>query len=381
METTPTIRAEIGPTLKLAIPIMLGMLGYGLMFYVDVAMAGHLGETALAASALASNLNYIPYVFGIGVVGAIAVYQSQDNGAGVEESAPAILRHGMALALVIGVTTAALSHALVGYLPLLGSSPAVTAEAREFFILMSWAMIPGLLFHALRGHRDSQHQPWISLAWLSVGILANILLNWLWMFGHWGFPAIGLAGAGWATLVARCVMLLGLWFTPGRGEVRWADGLQLTVFDRLLKTGWPAGLPIDLYRRPADSWIATFLGSANLIPAKVVHVGAGEFVAETAVGEVRGALATPDSAPGPGAKIIVCVRPECLKLDFMAPDENAFAGTIVASLFQGDVSLHDFKTKEGVILRISEANPRQRVGSKATVFAWAEPEDVVGLNR
>ena len=72
MTTAPTIRSEIGPTLKLAVPIMLGMLGYGLMFVVDVAMAGHLGETALAASALASNLNYIPYVFGIGVVGAIA---------------------------------------------------------------------------------------------------------------------------------------------------------------------------------------------------------------------------------------------------------------------------------------------------------------------
>ena len=221
---------------------MLGMLGYGLMFYVDVAMAGHLGETALAASALASNLNYIPYVFGIGVVGAIAVYQSQDNGAGVGESAPAILRHGMALALVISVVAAAASHALVGFLPLLGSSPAVTAEARDFFILMSWAMVPGLAFHALRGHRDSQHQPWVSLAWLSAGILANMFFNWLWMFGHWGFPAMGLAGAGWATLVARCVMLFGLWFTPGRGEVRWADGLQWPVLRRLLHTGWPAGL-------------------------------------------------------------------------------------------------------------------------------------------
>lgn len=242
MEPAPTIRSEIGPTLKLAVPIMLGMLGYGLMFYVDVAMAGHLGETALAASALASNLSYIPYVFGIGVVGAVAVYQSQDNGAGVEESAPAILRHGMALALALGVVTAVLSHALVGYLPLLGSTPEVTAEAHDFFILMSWSMIPGLLFHALRGHRDSQHQPWISLVWLSVGILANILLNWLWMFGHWGFPAMGLAGAGWATLVARCVMFIGLWFTPGRGAVRWMDGLQLAVFRRLLQTGWPAGL-------------------------------------------------------------------------------------------------------------------------------------------
>lgn len=242
LANVPTIRSEIGPTLKLAVPIMLGMLGYGLMFVVDVAMAGHLGETALAASALASNLNYIPYVFGIGVVGAIAVYQSQDNGAGVEESAPAILRHGMLLALGIGVVTAALTHAAAQFLPLLGSSPEVTAETHDFFVIMAWAMVPGLAFHALRGHRDSQHQPWISLAWLAAGILANVFFNWLWMFGHWGFPALGLAGAGWATLVSRILMLIGLWVTPGRGEVRWADGLQFAVFRRLLATGWPAGL-------------------------------------------------------------------------------------------------------------------------------------------
>jgi MATE family multidrug resistance protein len=242
LDKPPTIRAEIGPTLKLAIPIMLGMLGYGLMFVVDVAMAGHLGETALAASALASNLNYIPYVFGIGVVGAIAVYQSQDNGAGVAESSPAILRHGMVLAVAISVVAAIGSHWAAQFIPLLGSSPAVSAEAREFFILMSWAIVPGLAFHALRGHRDSQHQPWISLVWLSLGILANIFFNWLWMFGNWGFPAMGLAGAGWATLVSRILMLVGLWYTPGRGEVRWADGLQLAVFRRLLTTGWPAGL-------------------------------------------------------------------------------------------------------------------------------------------
>ena len=102
----------MGPTIRLAVPIMLGMLGYGLMFIIDVAMAGQLGETALAASSLASNLNYIPYVFGIGLVGAIPVYQSQENGAGVEESAPAILRHGMCLAVGYSIVAAVVTHLL-----------------------------------------------------------------------------------------------------------------------------------------------------------------------------------------------------------------------------------------------------------------------------
>jgi iron(III) transport system ATP-binding protein len=155
-----------------------------------------------------------------------------------------------------------------------------------------------------------------------------------------------------------------------------ADRLAVMRAGRIVQ----AGAPIDVYRRPADSWTATFLGSANLIPGKVLRTGAGEFIAATALGEVRGALARPDTPPADGAPITVCIRPECLRLDFMAPDENAFAGTITDSLFQGDLSVHEFLTPAGVKLRISEANPRQRLGSKAAVFAWAEPEDVVGLD-
>lgn len=154
-----------------------------------------------------------------------------------------------------------------------------------------------------------------------------------------------------------------------------ADRLAVMRAGRVVQ----AGLPIDVYRRPADSWTATFLGSANLFTGKVLSVGAGEFLAETPLGEVRGALATPATAPPPGSPITICIRPECLRLDTMPPEENAFAGKVVDSLFQGDHALHDFATPSGVVLKVAEFNPRQRVGSKAVVYAWAEPEDVVGL--
>ncbi|MFM9001051.1 MAG: MATE family efflux transporter [Opitutia bacterium] len=242
MESAPTIRSELGPTFRLAVPIMLGMLGYGLMFVIDVAMAGRLGETALAASALAANITYIPYVFGIGLVGAVTVYQSQENGAGQGDSAPAVLRHGTVLGLIAGVALAVVTHAFAPLIPHLGSAPEVAAEAHDFYVIMTWSMVPGLAFHGLRSYRDTQHQPWISLAWLTFGLALNVLLNWLWMYGNWGFPALGLAGAGWATLFSRLAMFIGLWLHPGRGEVRWADGLSRAVFARLLRTGLPAGM-------------------------------------------------------------------------------------------------------------------------------------------
>ena len=140
-----------------------------------------------------------------------------------------------------------------------------------------------------------------------------------------------------------------------------------------------AGRPLDVYRRPLNSWLATFLGSANLFKGKILRTGAGEFMASTAIGEVRGALATPAQEPVEGSEITICIRPECLRLDSLPPEENAFSGKIIDSVFQGDFSLHQFKTDSGVILKTAEINPRQSVGSKALVYAWAEPEDVVGL--
>lgn len=154
-----------------------------------------------------------------------------------------------------------------------------------------------------------------------------------------------------------------------------ADAIGVMRDGRIIQTG----RPLDVYRRPQSSWIATFLGSANLFRGKVLRTGAGEFIASTAIGEVRGALAIPTPEPAEGSEITICIRPECLRLDSFSPDENTFSGKIIESVFQGDFSLHQFQTNAGVILKIAEMNPRQSAGSKALVTAWAEPEDVVGL--
>jgi len=140
-----------------------------------------------------------------------------------------------------------------------------------------------------------------------------------------------------------------------------------------------AGAPRDVYRRPVDSWVAAFLGAANLIPGTVVRTAAGEAVVRCALGEVSGALARPDTPPAEGAAVVICIRPEGLRLDTVAPEDNAFAGSVTGSTFLGDTALHDFQPRGGPLLRVLEANPRNRAGSSAACHAWVEPEDVVIL--
>lgn len=140
-----------------------------------------------------------------------------------------------------------------------------------------------------------------------------------------------------------------------------------------------SGAPIDVYRRPADSWTATFLGSANLFPGTVVHAAAGEFIASTALGEVRGALSPacaaasgrgnarrlhPPRMPAPGCN---GARRECVRRQ---------GHRLAIPRRSCGPSVHN---PERTGLAGGGTQPRQRLGSKATVYAWAEPEDVVGL--
>jgi ABC-type Fe3+/spermidine/putrescine transport system ATPase subunit len=138
-----------------------------------------------------------------------------------------------------------------------------------------------------------------------------------------------------------------------------------------------AGKPADLYRRPSDSWVAAFLGQANLLPGTVVRVGAGEAVVATALGEVSGALARPDQPPADGASVVLCLRPESLRIDTHPPEFNAFAGRVADSFFQGELTRHRFQTVAGPVLRVTEPNARSR--GPLPAYAWIEPEDVVVL--
>lgn len=169
--------------------------------------------------------------------------------------------------------------------------------------------------------------------------------------------------------------LTAVYVTHDRAEA-FAVGDRLAV----MLGGKPAqtGTPREVYRRPASKAVAAFIGEANFITGKVVRCGAGEFLANTSFGEIRGALADPEAEPAEGSSITIMIRPECLRLDEMPPEENAFAGNIVESVFMGDRAELRFRSETGGDLRLVEQNSRHE-RSDDTLYAWAFPEDVVGF--
>ncbi|WP_435893767.1 MATE family efflux transporter [Oceaniferula spumae] len=253
-EIPPVARSWAGEaraTLLLALPLMAGQVGQMLMGVADTVMIGKVGVVPLAASTFANTLLMVPLLFGIGLLTSISIRVSQARGGKRHDEVKDALRHGTWLALGFGVLILLLILSLLPFLDYFGQAEAVVEEAPEYLILTAISMIPAMVAMAWKNYGDALNRPWLPFWILLGGVLFNIWLNWLLIYGHWGLPALGLTGAGWATLISRCVVVLGLFHwqkrAPGVKEwspKRWWGLWNGTELKKMLALGIPVGLQL-----------------------------------------------------------------------------------------------------------------------------------------
>lgn len=142
------------------------------------------------------------------------------------------------------------------------------------------------------------------------------------------------------------------------------------------------GTPSEVYRRPANRFVADFIGESNFIPGKVRDAGGGFALVETAMGNWRG-VTTGEDDPAEGSDVILCIRPECLRLDPIEPEENGCPVVLGETVYYGETAqrvVHP-EAHGAAPLKVFELNPRHGstpVG-RVNQFLWAEAEDVVVL--
>ena len=228
---------------------MAGLVGQMLIGLTDTLMVGRLGTTPLAASAFANSLVHVPFVAAMGLISAVAVmtshaYGSQDRAGGAQA-----FRHGFALAVLAALLSAFSLLVLRDHAGWLRQPPEVVVEARAYIGWVGWSLVPALGAMVAKQFCEALNRPWPPTLILLGGVLLNVLLNWLWIYGHAGFPALGLEGAGLATLVARVAMLVGILVFVFRDRAlaewlpaRWLAMPVWRVAHRQLALGWPVGL-------------------------------------------------------------------------------------------------------------------------------------------
>lgn len=267
-----TYAKEARATLALALPIIVGQVSQMLMGITDSVMIGHVGTLPLAAAAFTNSVFGVFFVVGIGVLVPVAVLVSRAHGAGNESEAGEWLRHGVTIALVASGGGALVMAALATQLRLFGQPPEVIAEVQPYYLIIAASLVPTLLFQAFRQFGEALGRPWPPMLMMLGGVGLNVVLNWILIYGQFGAPAMGLEGAGWATLIARMagVVVILAWLSRAAAfRVAWPRvwfcDLRRARFREMLHLGVPAAGML-LFESGAFSAAAIMMGWLGAVP-------------------------------------------------------------------------------------------------------------------
>jgi multidrug resistance protein, MATE family len=263
---------EVRPTLTLALPIVVGQVSQMLMGVLDSVMIGHAGTVPLAASAFGVSVFNVFYVLGIGVMIPVAIFVSRARGAGQPAEAAEYLRHGLALAVAFGVVETLAMAALSTQLHRFGQPAEVLEIVKPFYLLFAASLVPVLVYLALRQFAEAMGHPWARMVIMLASVALNALLNWVLIYGRLGLPALGLTGAGVATLISRVGAALGTWLWLRRDPAvraawpqRWTGDYARGRFREMLQIGVPAAGML-LFECTAFAFSSFMMGWLGAVP-------------------------------------------------------------------------------------------------------------------
>ncbi|MBK1790557.1 MATE family efflux transporter [Persicirhabdus sediminis] len=236
-------------TILLALPLIVGQIGQMLIGLADTIMIGKIGVVPLGASTFANTLLMVPLVSSMGLLAAVSIKVAQGRGRKDFAAVREAVRHGSWLACLYFALVFTVVMLLIPRLDLFDQPESVTAITPGYLKLVTWSLLPAMLALGWKYHGDALNHPWPSF-WIFIsGVFANIVLNWLLIYGNWGFPELGLEGAGWATLISRIYTAVAvfIWINHAPSVKKWAPRKWLRAwhideFKSMLHLGVPVAL-------------------------------------------------------------------------------------------------------------------------------------------
>ena len=205
------MRAEAPALAGLAVPIIFGYSASMLPGITDSLMLAPLGPVPLAAVGLTNSLSSVLFASVWGVLTVMGVRIGSAWGGGEGRRIPHILRNGLILGLAIGLAAAAIMGLAFFALPWFGQPAEVIAAMPAYWACISLFMIPFAVLTVFTSAFEAVNRPWLGTFFAFTAVIINIPLNYLLIWGGFGLPALGLTGAGLASLAAETLSLGAVW--------------------------------------------------------------------------------------------------------------------------------------------------------------------------
>lgn len=248
---------------------MLGMVGHMTVSFADNVMVGQLGAAELAAVSLANSFFFIAMSLAIGFATAItpivAEADSSKNIMGVKNA----LKHGLILCSIMGVSLYLLLMLVKPIMFEMNQPFEVVKLAIPYLNFIALSIIPLIIFEALKRFSDGLSSTKYPMYATILANVINITLNYLLIFGYFGFPKLGITGAAIGTLVSRIIMVFFLWiiFINKEKFKQYVFNLHFkiidtSIFKKIIDLGFPSALQMlfEVGIFTAAIWISGVLG-------------------------------------------------------------------------------------------------------------------------
>jgi MATE family, multidrug efflux pump len=244
---------EYRALLRIAWPMLIAQLAQMGTGVVDTMMAGRYGSEDLAAIAIGYNIWLPLYLFFIGVMLGTTTIIAQDFGAGRIQRIKDSLPQSLWLALILGLAAAPICYFSGPILDLLNLEPSTRDKSLGYLRACAFGMPAAALFQALRCHTQGIGimRPFAIAS--VIGFIANIPLNYAFIYGKWGAPEMGAVGCGWATAISLWLspILISIYISRAERLRTYLPplkfvGFRLQILKEILRLGLPMGLSFFL---------------------------------------------------------------------------------------------------------------------------------------
>lgn len=234
---------------RLAAPVIMGMLGHTIVGLVDNLMVGQLGAAELAAVSLGNSFFFVAMSIGIGFSTAITPLVAEADSEHNFAKGKSAFKHGFVLCSILAIVLFALILLAKPLMYMMNQPQEVVVLALPYLDIIAISLVPLIIFQALKQFSDGMSLTKFPMYATIIANVINVFFNYVLIFGVWGFPKMGVVGAGIGTLIARFVMIMLMWYFLNRLEKTkaYVKDLKLFVLEHsMLKKINSLGLPSAL---------------------------------------------------------------------------------------------------------------------------------------
>lgn len=260
---------EFSYNLKLAFPVILGMLGHTLIGIVDNFMVGNLGSTELAAVSLGNSFIFIGMSIGIGFSTAITPLIGEADAEKDDKKIRTTFHHGLLLCTVLGIAIFMMIVLAKPIMNLMNQPEAVVDLASPYIDWVAFSLIPVVIFQGYKQFSDGLSQTKYSMYAIYLANVVHIFFNYVLIYGVWGFPKLGILGAALGTVISRIMMVVFMHYIMQRNEAfkRYFKNftfkeIRKSILKKIINLGFPSALQMlfEVALFTAAIWLSGSLG-------------------------------------------------------------------------------------------------------------------------